>query len=38
MSQAGQQDPEKVGKRTMRWKMEQNDYKRPRDLASIQPR
>ncbi|HZE95583.1 MAG TPA: hypothetical protein VE981_01020 [Planctomycetota bacterium] len=38
LSQGGQQDPEKVGKRTLRWKMEQDDYRRLRDLASTQPR
>jgi hypothetical protein len=38
MSQAGQQDADKVGKRTLRWKMEQDDYTRLRDLASTQAR
>jgi len=38
LCQSGQQDADKVGKRAMRWKTEQDDYKRLRDLASIQPR
>ncbi|HLY73077.1 MAG TPA: hypothetical protein VKU80_03075, partial [Planctomycetota bacterium] len=38
LCQAGQQDAEKVGKRAMRWKTEQDDYKRLRDMASTQPR
>jgi hypothetical protein len=38
LCQAGQQDAEKVEKRTLRWKMEQDDFKWLRDLASTQPR
>jgi hypothetical protein len=38
LCQSGQQDAEKAGNRTMRWKMEQDDYKRLRDMASTQLR
>ena len=38
LCRAGQQDAEKVEARTMRWKREQDDYRRLRDLASTQRR